>query len=89
VYAAIHTLTLQNFSGIYIVIGYGAEIIKRVFPSLAKIMPIFLHFEAVIACFLTIELLKNYGRKTLTQYGCVGCGIFTLILGYAMTTIGS
>jgi hypothetical protein len=52
--AAIHIANLQPLSGITIVIGYGAEIVKSLFPFLAKFLPIFLHFEAVIACFFTI-----------------------------------
>lgn len=33
--------------------------------------------------------MKNYGRKTLCQYGCLGCGIFTLMLGYTFADIGT
>ena len=63
IFAAIHIANLQPLSGISITIAYGAEIVRDVFPYLAKILPVFLHLEAVIACLFTIKLLKVYGRK--------------------------
>ena len=76
---AVHLAVLQQFVGINAVIVYGSEIVSKVFPSLANLIPVFLNLEQIMGGLLSSYLLTKFGRKTLLQFGTV-CAAFCLLI---------
>ena len=66
---AIHLAVLQQFVGINCVVAYGVDIIAKVIPSLAKIIPVILNLEGVLASLVSSILLMKLGRKIILQGG--------------------
>lgn len=66
---AIHLAVLQQFVGINCVVAYGVDIIAKFIPSLAKIIPVILNLEGVLASLVSSLLLMKFGRKIILQAG--------------------
>ena len=75
-----HLAVLQQFVGINAVIVYGSEIVSKVFPSLANLIPVFLNLEQIVGGLLSSYLLTKFGRKTLLQLGTVLAAFCLLII---------
>lgn len=66
---AIHLAILQQFVGINAVVAYGVDIITQITPNLAKVIPVVLNFEGVLASLVSSIILAKLGRKIILQAG--------------------
>lgn len=80
VIAAIHLAVLQQFVGINSVVAYGVDIIARILPSLAKVIPVILNLESVVASIISSFLLARLGRKIILQAGTFMASISLLMV---------
>ena len=63
VIAAVNVSTLQQFSGIQVIVLYAGDIMLRIWPSIEKTLPILLHSLGFVATLQTIWLIERFGRK--------------------------
>ena len=63
VLAAHHISVVQQFTGIQIIIIYTGDIVLKIWPVLAKPLPIIIHTLGFIASYQTMKALDIYGRK--------------------------
>jgi len=65
---------------VYIFVG---EIVYKVYPNMGKILPVLIHGEGIIAIFMTMQVTKILGRKTILQIGTLGCSIFLFLISFS------
>lgn len=69
--------------GMGAIIAYSGEIVGQIIPFIEKIFPIIINTVAVTGAFLTILVLKRFGRKTTYNIGAVGMGLMLIVLALA------
>ena len=81
---AINCALLQQLSGVNAVVVYaGNDVNSAVSGELAKLMPILINLDQLIATLLVSFLLTKYGRRTITL-----CGTFVEIIANCFIAIG-
>ncbi len=87
-FASFHLAVAQQMIGIGVIIAYSGEMIGQILPSFEKVFPIFISFIAVFGGFLSIPILKAFGRKKTLEYGALSIAVFlfTISLCFFKTT---
>jgi hypothetical protein len=86
---ALHLSVLQQFVGVNAVTIYPVDILVRVVPNLAKVIPVILNLEGVIAGLISTLVLVKFGRKTILQFGTVWSVITTILVGVGYVVMNS
>lgn len=72
--------TLQQLTGIQVIILYAGEIMLDIEPQLQKIVPLILQLIGLISSLYAMKIIQTHGRKELLQFGLFYMGTIYILI---------